>query len=81
MACRTTQDGNVSQGNNKERFAEMGGPRNRHIPAGSFKWDKLVKSSEASKTGGFIKGGRLLSSAFPSRAASVVVVVIFYKED
>lgn len=50
------------------------------VPAGSFRWDKLVRSSEASRTGGFIKGGRFLSSAFPSRAETVVVVVIFYKQ-
>jgi len=48
------------------------------IPAGSFKWDKLVKSSEASSTGGFINGGSSLSSALPSSTASVVVFSNIY---
>lgn len=48
------------------------------VPAGSFKCDKLVKSSEASRTGGFINGGRSLSSAFPSSTISDVVLAIFY---
>lgn len=30
----------------------------RHIPAGSLRWDKFVKSSLASSIAGFIKGGR-----------------------
>lgn len=48
------------------------------IPAGSFKCDKLVRSSAASNIGGFIKGGSSESSLFPSSTSRVVSFCIFY---
>ena len=49
-------------------------------PAGSFKWDKLVRSSLASNIVGFINGGSEVSE--PSwRAASVVSTVLVCTPD
>lgn len=45
--------------------------RGRRIPAGSFKWDRFVRSSLASSIVGFINGGRLESES-SSNAAAVI---------
>lgn len=49
-------------------------------PAGSFRWDKFVRSSLASSMAGFIKGGRfgLLSTC---SSACVVSTVFVYTSD
>ena len=50
------------------------------LPAGSFRCERFVKSSEASSIVGFIKGGKfeLLSSDKASRVVSTVLV--YYNE-
>jgi hypothetical protein len=46
------------------------------VPAGSFKWDRLVKSSLASSMAGFISGGRL--GSLPVCTADRVVSIVFF---
>lgn len=46
------------------------------IPAGSFRWDRLVRSSLASNMAGFIKGGKL--GSLPSWMAARVVSTVFF---
>jgi hypothetical protein len=48
------------------------------VPAGSFKWDRLVRSSLASSMAGFISGGRF--SSLPVWMADSVVSTDFFCE-
>jgi hypothetical protein len=48
----------------------------RCVPAGSFRWDRFVRSSLASSMAGFISGGRL--SSLPVWMADSVVTTVFF---
>jgi len=49
------------------------------LPAGSLRCDKFVKSSLASSTVGFIRGGRFVEVLSEASASAVVSIVLLCK--
>lgn len=48
------------------------------VPAGSFKWERFVRSSLASSIAGFINGGRLELLSTCNSACVVSISLVFY---
>lgn len=46
------------------------------VPAGSFRWDKLVKSSLASSMVGFISGGNEGSLSFVKASSEISTLLV-----